>query len=678
MVVTEEDALVGFAEVDRRNRRVRELGGLLLGLLEASTLRARVEALVRLARWMAEFDPRFPMPLATAPPVPAAAWRRLAALVTVLHDPPLRDPVRIQLGRLLAESDGVALLAQSGLPNDRGLLSETADRLFRRILPEPPDDQNLAVVVGRMFPTPQALRFLEQLPPELFARLCRALGADDARGVVFASLAAAVRDAFVLVSARVQGLGLSEPIRERSRRLPLQQSPFLALARTGTLVAAADRDGERRWRAAVQGCREELRAVQAKLEETGISVDVVFEMEIMEQALRRLERLVAVMTAPSGAAEAAAARDLLAVVVRARQSDRSLRALAYSNLHLLARKLVERAGRTGEHYIALTRLQYWHLLGTAAGGGLVTLATASLKVRIAALHLAPFLEGLLAGTNYALSFILIQLCGFTLATKQPSMTAATLAESIREGAGPERMGDLVTHVTRIVRSQLCAAFGNIGTVALAAIAFDLVYRWRSGHSFLSPEKADAVLRSLHPLESGTIWYAAITGVILWASSLAGGWIENFCVYRRLPQAIAEHRLGDVVGRPFLQRMSARFARNISGLGSGVALGLMLGMTPVLGAFFGLPLDVRHVTLSAGTLAVALASLDFVPPRTALPAVVGIGVIFVLNLAVSFLCALTVALRAKEVPRRDRWALFGAIVGRLLRRPLDFILPPGRS
>ena len=97
---------------------------------------------------------------------------------------------------------------------------------------------------------------------------------------------------------------------------------------------------------------------------------------------------------------------------------------------------------------------------------------------------------------------------------------------------------------------------------------------------------------------------------------------------------------------------------------------MLGMTPVLGKFFGLPLDVRHVTLSSGTLALALA--EQAAPRLtspdALAAIAGIGVIFVLNLGVSFFLAMTVALRAKEVPRRDRWALLSAIVRRFLHGP----------
>ena len=287
------------------------------------------------------------------------------------------------------------------------------------------------------------------------------------------------------------------------------------------------------------------------------------------------------------------------------------------------------------------------------------------------------MEGLTSGINYGLSFILIQVLGFTLATKQPSMTAATLAESITEGAGPDRLNDLVGQAARIMRSQLCAAMGNVLTVSLAALALESVYRHRTGLSYLNPEKAEYVIHSLHPLKSGLIWYAALTGVILWSSSLVGGWVENFAVYRRLPQAIAEHRLGKVTGRRFLRWFSDVFAHNVSGWAGSLALGMMLGMTPVLGKFFGLPLDVRHVTLSSGSLALALSGQS-APPLShpdALAAIGGIGIIFVLNLGVSFFLAMTVALRAKEVPRRDRWALLSAILRRMVKRPGEFLFPP---
>ena len=82
---------------------------------------------------------------------------------------------------------------------------------------------------------------------------------------------------------------------------------------------------------------------------------------------------------------------------RPRQSDRSLRALVYTNLHLLARKLVERAGQTGEHYITTTRREYWQMLASAAGGGVLTLGTAAAKLQISTLHLPLFIEGLAVG-----------------------------------------------------------------------------------------------------------------------------------------------------------------------------------------------------------------------------------------------------------------------------------------
>ena len=100
-----------------------------------------------------------------------------------------------------------------------------------------------------------------------------------------------------------------------------------------------------------------------------------------------------------GPERAAAVHRLVFVLTRARLHDRSLRALVYTNLHLLARKLVERAGRTGEHYITATRREYWQMLASAAGGGLVTLGTLALKLEITMLFLPLFWRGCCRGST---------------------------------------------------------------------------------------------------------------------------------------------------------------------------------------------------------------------------------------------------------------------------------------
>jgi site-specific recombinase len=174
-----------------------------------------------------------------------------------------------------------------------------------------------------------------------------------------------------------------------------------------------------------------------------------------------------------------------------------------------------------------------------------------------------------------------------------------------------------------------------------------------------------------------MFYAALTGVILWFSSLAGGWIDNWAVYRKLPQALAEHPMGEWLGHGRLRRIADVLPNNVAAWGGSVALGFMLGMTPVMGQFLGIPLDVRHVTLTTGTVAFAAESLgrDYFYRGWMLESLAGIAVIFVLNLTVSFAIALLLAMRAYDLPARDHLHLLNLCFRHFLQSPLEFFLPP---
>jgi site-specific recombinase len=89
---------------------------------------------------------------------------------------------------------------------------------------------------------------------------------------------------------------------------------------------------------------------------------------------------------------------------------------------------------------------------------------------------------------------------------------------------------------------------------------------------LGPRHRKLRAGSLHPTQSGTIFYAALTGVLLWSSSIAAGWLENWATYRRLPEAIAEHRLGRVLGRRSMRWLAAFLRKNIAGFGGNATLG----------------------------------------------------------------------------------------------------------
>jgi len=195
--------------------------------------------------------------------------------------------------------------------------------------------------------------------------------------------------------------------------------------------------------------------------------------------------------------------------------------------------------------------------------------------------------------------------------------------------------------------------------------------------YLEIHSAEHVYQTLDPLASGTAFYAAITGVILWVSALAGGWFENFATFNRIPAAIAQHPLGQRIGQDRMKRLAEFVDRNISGWITCIVLGYLLGFTPAVGAFFGIPLDVRHVTLSTGTLALAAASFgrDWLHRGWFVRTVYGIAVTFVLNLGVSFSIAASVAMQAYEVSRADRLQAMRYTLRYFFRSPRRFLLPP---
>ena len=120
--------------------------------------------------------------------------------------------------------------------------------------------------------------------------------------------------------------------------------------------------------------------------------------------------------------------------------------------------------------------------------------------------------------------------------------------------------------------------------------------------------------------------------------------------------------------------------NISGWMTCIVLGYLLGFTPAIGEFFGIPLDVRHVTLSTGTLALAAASFgrNWLYRGWFLQMVYGIAVTFALNLGVSFSIAASVAMKAYGVSRADRLRLMLYTLKSFFKSPRRFLFPPRRD
>jgi site-specific recombinase len=367
----------------------------------------------------------------------------------------------------------------------------------------------------------------------------------------------------------------------------------------------------------------------------------------------------------------------MAALIRANDAQDSVHSLLRANMKLLTRRIVESARKTGDHYITRDGNEYRAMLVSAAIGGAVTGVTIIIKIAASGHGLPPFVEGVVASTNYALSFVLIHLLHGTLATKQPAMTAAAMAHRLNSPVAHGRLRGFVDEVANLVRSQVAAIAGNLALVVPAALAVQgLLLLIGCGH-LPDPGHADAYISSLS-LWSAAPFYAAFTGVLLWLSAVIAGWFENWATFRRLPEAIAHSpRTKAWLGKERAARAAALIEDNVAALGGNVSLGVLLGMVPVVAAFFGLPLEVRHVTLSTGQL--ALAAWSHGAGIFSLPAfwwaVAGIGAIGLMNLTVSFGLALGVAIRSTGRGAVSRRRLRRAVFSRVRAAPLDFLRPP---
>ncbi len=606
---------------------------------------------------------------------------RLRLLLHALEEcAPVRSRVQGAMAALFAEADACGLLAEAGMPSDRGFLAEASGRLWAKVLPEPRDTQDLCQFVRRCYRNDSQVARFQRWPAELFHRLIEAV-MPPAGSPAWAALRQSVSDAIRLLCARVEAQGLAPKLRSRSHTVPVVESPFFRLARAadGLLAAWSDPHAPAavEWPAAIAACRSEMAEIHRQVGGEGVSVDIVFSLDVLDRCLMRLELLGSILSSPPGLERATLTHRLLSRLVVHVHQARSLRALAGSNLHLLHRRIVERSSETGEHYIARDRSEYRHLLLAAAGGGVLTVGTTAGKLLAHELHLSDFPQGLVYGLNYAISFLILHHLHLVLATKQPAMTAATLATILREQRGSGRLDDIVDRIARICHSQLAAAAGNVIVVALGALAFTTLWELTFSSTFLDHDAAEKTYASFSPLNSGTVFFAALTGVILWSSSLVGGWLDNWSAWHRIPQGIADHPLGVRLGRARMERWGGVWRRNIAAWGSNISLGFMLGMTPAFGHFLGLPLDVRHVTLSTGMLFTACGSLhdNWYGNGFFLLAIAGIFTMFVLNLGVSFTLSLWTALRALEIPAADVRDLLRRLGVRMLTHPGDFILPP---
>ncbi len=609
-----------------------------------------------------------------------AADTRLLAFLDQL-DPDRQARQSAVVATMLAQLRPVEALASSGILEERPLRAELSERIIERFLPSVPPPGSLDTAIARVFDQPGDADWLAAIPTATWARLRARLKLEVDPSI---AIPAALSTTMQILAHRIAALGLRPALTSRVPGLRQENSPFVELSgRVLTYLrshgdAIVDNEAEllESCLATLDACRSIVAHLRANKHLYGTSLELTALSFRMEGLIERLGLLLR-LTDPQAPFAGQPLCDLLVALVRAEEQRLKLLPLVRQHTDLLLFQVVEHAARTGTHYIARSRTEYWRFLLSSLGGGFIVAFFALAKVKLAGLHLSLAGEALVYSLNYAACFLLIYLTGATLATKQPAVTAHTLAAALDRSDGGRDIGRLAVMVARAWRSQLISLFGNVAAALPTGLVLAAVWRAATGSALANPEKAAHLLHDVHPWAGPTAWYAAIAGFFLFATGLISGWVDNQLIYDGISDRIRHHRrLRRVLGMRVTDRIAAVVDAKAGALVGNAALGFFLGSMGTIGTILGLPLEIRHIAFGSANLAMGLDGLGWtVAASEVLILGLGVGLIGLVNLAVSFGLALIIAIQSRSLTLTESRQLALLVFHRLRKRPLDFLYPP---
>lgn len=616
--------------------------------------------------------------LRTSPPQDRQV--HLGGLIKLLKaDKTLAAQLASQLCRWLCETRLYPLLISSGILPREGFGREFRFRLYEKINPSFKDNSDLRDVFFLLFDDKHDAEWLADIPlyywDALLGVLRRALSEPE-KVRLNQHLHYEGQFAIKMLSIWIAAEDLEPELMRLDRKLLDADSPFVALQREVGYWLEAQRQGRQYDDSHLQVMFSQsealIESLKKKTATMGSSLGVAYLLERLSQTLERLAVLMQVF----GGNRFLPRRILLLVGYLAGESANrhSVSALWKQSAKMLSRSITENAGDHGEHYIARDKKAYWSMFYSAAGGGVLIALMAWFKIYLGEVIDDKVLKGLAAGLNYALGFTLIFMLHFTVATKQPAMTAALFAEAVEKNPQGRAVNlKLAELLLSVFRSQTIAVAGNVlmavGVAALISVGFQ--------HYFAKPLLNEAQiheqLASINPM-GATLWYAAIAGVWLFCAGIISGYFDNRCNYLNMRQRLHHHPLlKKLMSDNCRQKFGNYIHDNYGSIMGNLCFGMLLGVTGVLGYLWDLPLDIRHVAFSSANVGYAVVSgeLGWVIFGQSLCFALLIGLV---NLIVSFSLTLSVALRSLDA-EIDSWGdIIKSLWQIIKQRPMSLLVP----
>lgn len=618
--------------------------------------------------------------------------QRIHALIKILLLTPT-SAILLQnfLLKLISQYKQLSLYADSGILSLDGFWNQLGQRLGAHFLPLVEDGQQLKTLIGKVFHQENDSEWLDLIENQDWITLFNLLGESQSNTKEKQVSKNELIKAITVLSYRISGIGLYPEFINAQPEITEYESPFLVQNREivefiekykkqiddqDAVVVLPPPDASQAF-VMLDQCREVVLKIRRATKRIGVSISLTYLLSLLEQAIDRIELLLTLLASQNDARYTALG-ELIVDLTKAHYNEKSVRHLLTSTSELIALQVTENASKTGEHYVSTDKAGFFGMYKAAAGAGAIIATMATLKILTARLVLAPFGHAFLYSMNYALGFMLIHVLHFTVATKQPAMTAAALASTVQQQKGSKtaQIAELAALIINIIRTQFIAILGNISIAIPTAALITFLWQYNLGEPLLNHAKSAALLHSLNPFTSLAVPHAAIAGVCLFFSGLIAGYFDNLAVYRKVGPRLKQHRrLKRWMGQQRLDKFANYIETNLGALAGNFLFGIMLGSMGTIGFILGLPLDIRHIAFASANFIQGLMTIGGPDIGLILVSFLGVMLIGLTNLFVSFTLTIIVALRARRV-RFAQWKpLTKLVTTHFLTRPSDFFWPP---
>lgn len=542
-----------------------------------------------------------------------------------------------------------------GISSNRGFFQEIYSRIKNRILPAKLDPDELKSFIHRTLPFKKSLERLAWIDLPNWTTLISLIHKEAFTAEEVAKIRFEIYSALVILSHRFTNIGIDPYFVKRMPEIDDVDSPFFAFNAAVNDVSHEPSDKT------IELSEEELLLLKEKLDkceiilhrmeqsekENGTSLHQIFLTKLSFQQVERIRMLIFLLSVSRNDEFQQASATMMQQLAHTVGITKTLHRFFKQNTQLLAYRTINHTSEKGEDYIGFSRAENRKLFKSALGGGLMVVLLVYVKHFIHGLHLSLFFEGLLFGLNYAAGFITMHLLHFTLATKQPAMTASYIASTL----DPERPDSKESRKAfrQVISSQFVSLIGNL--VVVLPVCFMITwFFWNYFNThFFKEEAAAKVLYANHPLLSASLIYAFFTAIFLSLSGIITGLVDNKIQFSEIPYRIRNHPgWSRRFKKERLEKLANFTEKNGGAICGNLFLGLALGMAGNMGTFIGIPFDIRHITISAGNFGFALGSGWEFTSNLLWTVFAGVILIGLVNIIASFMISFLLACRSRGI------------------------------